>query len=168
MTRFDFTPLYRSTIGFDRLAGLMEAALADSPRDTHAPAYDIIQADENSYRLNLAVAGYGFDDLTVEQQDQRLVITARAADEAEGRQFLHQGIARRGFRREFALAEHVKVTGANLVHGLLTIDLVRELPEEKKPRSIEIRTSAPESLGGRLLGKARKLLSDGTGNSKAA
>ena len=156
MSRYDFSPLFRSTIGFDRMANLLDAAMKAADHDSGYPPYDIMQAGDNRYRITLSLAGFAEDELSVEQQEQRLVVTGSKKGRRDESGFLHRGIATRDFRREFQLADHVSVTGANLSNGLLSIDLVREVPEEKKPRRIEIRESAPDSL----LGKAKKLLSD--------
>lgn len=156
MSRYDFSPLFRSTIGFDRMANLLDAAMKTADSDISYPPYDIVQADEDRYRITLSLAGFTEDDLTVEQQDRSLVVTGRKKERKDESTFLHRGIATRDFRREFQLADHVSVTGANLSNGLLTIDLMREVPEEMKPRRIEIREGTPDGL----IGKAKKLLSD--------
>ncbi len=139
MRTYDMTPLYRSTIGFDRLFN----ELFDSVNKldgTGYPPYNIEVQDENNYMITLAVAGFSEDDLEVEVKEQALSIKGTRSDEAAGkeRQFLHQGIAGRSFERRFQLAEHVRVTGASLENGLLTIALEREIPEALKPRKIAI------------------------------
>jgi molecular chaperone IbpA len=141
MRSFDFAPLYRATVGFDRVADLMDRALnADT---TTYPPYNIEKTDEDAYRITLAVAGFGADDLTVEVRDGALFVTARRAPEAEEKTYLHRGIATRAFERRFALADHVRVTGALHENGMLHIDLTRETPEALRPRRIEIgRTAA--------------------------
>jgi molecular chaperone IbpA len=136
MMTFDLSPLYRSTIGFDRFAELFDAA-------THAdvggfPPYNIEAQSENSYRITMAVAGFGESDLSIVQQDNELVVTGRAETDAGTREYLYRGIAGSTFERRFRLADHVKVTEASLDNGLLRIDLVRELPEALRPRKIEI------------------------------
>ena len=138
MNRFDFAPLYRSTVGFDRLFNIIDA-LNHSDQVPSYPPYNIEQLDENDYRITMAVAGFTDDDLTVEVRDNALTVTGRreAKDGAE-RRFLHQGIAERGFERRFQLADHVVVSGASLRNGLLSIDLSREVPEKLKPRRIDI------------------------------
>ncbi len=156
MSRYDFSPLFRSTIGFDRMADLLNAAMKTADHDIGYPPYDIVQSDDDRYRITLSLAGFREEDLSVEQQDRSLVVSGSRKDRREDTTFLHRGIATRDFRREFQLADHVSVTGANLSNGLLTIDLKREVPEEMKPRRIEIREDAPEGL----IGKAKKLLSD--------
>lgn len=141
MRSFDFAPLYRATVGFDRVADLMDRALnADT---TTYPPYNIEKTDEDAYRITLAVAGFAADDLTVEVRDGALFVTARRAPEAEEKTYLHRGIATRAFERRFALADHVRVTGALHENGMLHIDLTRETPEALRPRRIEIgRTAA--------------------------
>ena len=142
MRSFDFAPLYRATVGFDRIADLMDRALtADVAQPTYPP-YNIEKTAEDAYRISIAVAGFSPDELSVEVKEGALHVTARKAPEAEGRAYLHRGIATRAFDRRFALADHVRVTGAVHEHGMLHIDLVRETPEALKPRRIEIGRSA--------------------------
>ncbi|MDH5526281.1 MAG: Hsp20 family protein [Nitrospirota bacterium] len=145
MTHLDFSPLYRSTVGFDRLARLMDSALTEPARTPSWPPYDIEVTGENRYRITMAVAGFSREDLKLEVREQALTVTAERPHE-EAREYLHRGIARRGFNQSFRLADHVKVTGADLENGLLTINLERELPESMKPRTIEIGigTTAPK------------------------
>lgn len=138
MRSFDFAPLYRATIGFDRVADLMDRALnADVAQPTYPP-YNIEKTAENAYRISVAVAGFTPEELTVEVRDGALHVVARKAPEAAERSYLHRGIATRAFERRFALADHVRVAGASHEHGMLHIDLVRETPEALKPRRIEI------------------------------
>jgi len=138
MRTYDFSPLYRATVGFDRIADLMDRVLSsDVPQPTYPP-YNIEKIDENAYRISVAVAGFSPDELNVEVKDGGLVVSARKAEEAEAKTYLHRGIATRAFERRFALADHVKVTGAATADGMLHIDLVREVPEALKPRRIEI------------------------------
>jgi molecular chaperone IbpA len=138
MRNFDFAPLYRATVGFDRIADLVDRALtADVAQPTYPP-YNIEKTAEDAYRISIAVAGFSPDELTVEVKEGALHVTARKAPETETRAYLHRGIATRTFDRRFALADHVRVTGANHEHGMLHIDLVRETPEALKPRRIEI------------------------------
>lgn len=138
MRNLDFAPLYRATVGFDRIADLMDRALsADIPQPTYPP-YNIEKTAEDSYRISIAVAGFSPDDLTVDVREGSLYVTARRADETTEKTFLHRGIATRAFERRFALADHVKVKGATHEHGMLHIDLQRETPEALKPRRIEI------------------------------
>lgn len=138
MRNLDLTPLYRASVGFDRLADLMDRALtADVAAPTYPP-YNIEKTGENSYRISIAVAGFSADDLNVEMRDGAVIVSARKADEDEGRTYLHRGIATRAFERRFTLADHVRVEGASHVDGMLHVDLLREVPEALKPRRIEI------------------------------
>jgi molecular chaperone IbpA len=141
MRTFDLTPLYRATVGFDRIADLMDRAVASDVAQPTYPPYNIEKTAEDAYRISIAVAGFTPDDLTVEVKDGALSVAARKAPEDDGRSFLHRGIATRAFERRFALADHVRVTGAVHEHGMLHIDLVRETPEALKPRRIEIARS---------------------------
>ena len=138
MRSFDLAPLYRATVGFDRIADLMDRALSADVAQPTYPPYNIEKTAEDAYRISVAVAGFGPDELSVEVKDGALIVTARKAPEAEGKTYLHRGIATRAFERRFALADHVRVTGATQEHGMLHIDLVRETPEALKPRRIEI------------------------------
>ncbi|WP_304616572.1 Hsp20 family protein [Paracoccus sp. (in: a-proteobacteria)] len=138
MRNLDLTPLYRASVGFDRLADLMDRALtADVAAPTYPP-YNIEKTGENSYRISIAVAGFSADDLNVEMRDGAVIVSARKADEDERRTYLHRGIATRAFERRFTLADHVRVEGASHVDGMLHVDLLREVPEALKPRRIEI------------------------------
>ena len=138
MRSLDFAPLYRATVGFDRIADLMDRVLtADVAQPTYPP-YNIEKTAEDAYRISIAVAGFTPDELTVEVRDGSLFVSARKATEENERKFLHRGIANRAFERRFALADHVRVTGAVHEHGMLHLDLVREMPEALKPRRIEI------------------------------
>ncbi len=130
MTSFDFSPLFRSTIGFDRMARLFDAL--DRAEDNGYPPYNIEVTGKDAYRITMAVAGFGDDDVEVTAQENRLTIKGKAKPES-GAKFLHRGIARRAFERRFELADHIEVTGASLDHGVLYVDLVRELPEAMKP-----------------------------------
>jgi molecular chaperone IbpA len=147
MDGFDFSPLFRSTIGFDRLTRLMDTASQFDSGSASYPPYNIEATGENAYRLTMAVAGFGPDDLEVTAKEAALIVTGKARKEDEGKQYLHRGIARRAFERRFQLADHIRVAGASLDNGLLHVDLVREVPEALKPRKIEIATgSKPEVL----------------------
>ncbi len=138
MRTLDFAPLYRATVGYDRIADLMDRALsADVPQPTYPP-YNIEKTAEDAYRISIAVAGFAPDDLSVEVREGNLFVTARRADDAAEKAYLHRGIAMRAFERRFALADHVKVAGAVHEHGMLHVDLHRETPEALKPRRIEI------------------------------
>ncbi len=144
MTTFDFSPLFRSTIGFDRMARLFDAL--DRAEDNGYPPYNLEVTGKDAYRITMAVAGFGDDDVEVTAQENRLTIKGKAKPES-GAKFLHRGIARRAFERRFELADHIEVTGASLDHGVLYVDLVRELPEAMKPRAIKIANSAPKAIG---------------------
>lgn len=143
MRSFDPTPLYRASVGFDRIADLMDRALATDAVQPSYPPYNIEKTDENAYRISVAVAGFGADELSVDVKDNALVITARKAEDTPNRAFLHRGIATRAFDRRFQLADHMRVTGALHADGMLHIDLVREVPEALKPRRIEISRAQP-------------------------
>lgn len=136
MRNLDFAPLYRATVGFDRIADLMDRALSADVQPTYPP-YNIEKTAEDAYCISIAVAGFTPDELSVEVKDGTLHVAARKS-EVEGRTYLHRGIATRAFERRFALADHVRVTGASHEHGMLHIDLQRETPEALKPRRIEI------------------------------
>ncbi len=145
MRNFDPTPLFRASVGFDRIADMMDRMLAAEPAQPGYPPYNIEKTDENAYRISVAVAGFSADELAVEVKENALVIAARKTEEDEGRSYLHRGIATRAFERRFQLADHVKVTAATHVDGMLHVDLVREIPEALKPRRIEITRAAPEN-----------------------
>ncbi|UUP16037.1 Hsp20 family protein [Nitratireductor thuwali] len=135
-TAFDLSPLFRSSIGFDRVFDMIENASRVETIDNWPP-YDIAKVGEDDYRITMAVAGFSQDELTVTYEPNMLMVSGQKADEDNGR-YLHRGIAGRAFQRRFELADHVKVCGATLENGLLIIDLKRELPEEMKPRRIDI------------------------------
>ena len=140
MRTYDFTPLYRSAVGFDRLASLLESA-ARTSQENGWPPYNIETTGENAYRIEIAVAGFSPDELNIEVKENLLTVTGRKTANDDGgtdRTFLHRGLAERDFERRFQLADYVVVKNADLVNGLLSIDLVRELPEALKPRRIEI------------------------------
>ena len=143
MTRLDFTPLFRSTIGFDRMMNALETSTRTG--DEGYPRYNIEKVDENDYRITMAVAGFAESELSIEARDATVTIEGKpAGDRDEGRNFLHRGISTRSFKRTFQLANHVRVSGANLENGLLHIDLVREVPEALKPRTVEIRSGSSQ------------------------
>lgn len=146
MRTIDFSPLYRSVVGFDRLAQLLETASVDQA--TGYPPYNIERTDENAYRVEIAVAGFRPEELNIEVKENLLTVQGRkTANDAE-RRFLHRGLAERDFERRFQLADYVVVTEARLADGLLSISLRRELPEALKPRRIEIATSAAPLIEG--------------------
>ncbi|MDR3513695.1 MAG: Hsp20 family protein [Caulobacteraceae bacterium] len=144
MRTIDFSPLYRSVVGFDRLAALLDAAGAESA--TGYPPYNIERTDENTYRIEIAVAGFKPEELAVEVKENLLTVQGRKAANDEARRYLHRGLAERNFERRFQLADYVVVTDAQLVDGLLAISLKRELPEQLKPRKIEITAAQAPGL----------------------
>ena len=137
MRTFDVAPLYRSTVGFDRLFSLLDQAARVEPSTTWPP-YDIEKMAEDEYRITMAVAGFSPDEIDLTQHDTSLLVSGQRKGRDGERHYLHHGIAARSFRQTFNLADHVKVTGANLENGLLTVELKREVPEAMKPRRIEI------------------------------
>ncbi|GAB4476786.1 Hsp20 family protein [Erythrobacter tepidarius] len=138
MSRFDFTPYRRSTVGFDRLFDLLENQARLNTGDNYPP-FNISRSGDDNYRITIAVAGFRPEDLDITAQQNLLVIHGRKREEvADGSELIHVGIANRGFERRFELADFVRVEGATLADGLLTIDLVREVPEAMKPRKIAI------------------------------
>ncbi|PRY23756.1 molecular chaperone IbpA [Aliiruegeria haliotis] len=138
MRTLDFAPLYRATVGFDRVADLMDRVMAaDAPQPTYPP-YNIEKTDEDAYRISIAVAGFTESELSVEVKEGALIVSAKKAEDDKERTYLHRGIATRAFERRFQLADHVRVSGASHIDGMLHIDLVREVPEALKPRRIEI------------------------------
>lgn len=142
MRGFDYSPFYRATVGFDRVFDLLDTVAAQTAGNGYPP-YNIEKVGENAYRIVMAVAGFAEAELNLTQKENELLVTGKAAPSAEGeKQYLYRGIAGRDFERRFQLADHVKVAGAKLSNGLLTIELQREIPEEKKPRAIEIQAEA--------------------------
>ena len=137
MNRFDFTPYRRSTVGFDRLFDLLEGQARNNGGDNYPP-FNIERRDEDAYRITLAVAGFRPDDIEITAQQNLLVVHGRKRDDESAGQMLHLGIANRGFERRFELADYVRVDNAELADGLLVIDLVREVPEAMKPKTIAI------------------------------
>lgn len=138
MRPIDFAPLYRSTVGFDRLFNLLDSVSGLDQGPTAYPPYNIERLGENEYRITMAVAGFSRDEIRVDVKEQALTIAGEKKPEEKERQFLHRGIAARTFERRFQLADHVEVKGADLKDGLLHIDLVRNVPERLKPRTIAI------------------------------
>ena len=143
MRSFDLTPLYRATVGFDQIADLMDRALAADVGQSTYPPYNIEKTEDDAWRISIAVAGFSDTDLSIEVNDRALIVTGRKAEDDSDRKFLHRGIATRAFERRFHLADHVRVTGASHVDGMLHIDLTREVPEALKPRRIAIEKAAP-------------------------
>jgi molecular chaperone IbpA len=146
MDGFDFSPLFRSTIGFDRLTQLIDAATQVDNGTLSYPPYNIEATGENAYRLTMAVAGFAAEDLDVTAKEGVLVVTGKARKDEEKARYLHRGLARRAFERRFQLADHIQVAGASLDNGLLHVDLVREVPEALKPRKIAISTGDPAKV----------------------
>ena len=147
MRTFDMTPLYRSTVGFDRMASLIDRALTADNSSQSYPPYNIEKTGDDAYRITLAAAGFTEDELSIESRESHVIMSgAKAgAEPKEGVEILHRGIAARSFERRFQLADHVKVVSASLEHGLLHVDLVREVPEALKPRTIQIATGSPKA-----------------------
>ena len=142
MRGFDYSPFYRATVGFDRVFDLLDNVAGQTANGY--PPYNIEKAGDNAYRIVMAVAGFAEAELNVTQKENELLVTGQSAPNAdEGKQYLYRGIAGRNFERRFQLADHVKVVGAKLTNGLLTIDLERVIPEEKKARAIQIEGQKP-------------------------
>ena len=139
---FDFSPLFRSTVGFDRLARMIDSSLhlGDQTAQSYPP-YNILKTGENAYRIVMAVAGFEMHEIDITAKDQAIIIQGKKQDQKEQKdiQYLHRGIAERSFERRFQLADHIKVESASLEHGLLHIELLREIPEAMKPRKIDIK-----------------------------
>ncbi|UYN97292.1 MAG: Hsp20 family protein [Enhydrobacter sp.] len=146
MRAFDYSPFYRASVGFDRVFDLLDSVAGQATSNGYPP-YNIEKAGDNAYRIVMAVAGFAEAELNVTQKENELLVTGKQAPAAEtDKQFLYRGIAGRDFERRFQLADHVKVTGAKLSNGLLTIELQREIPEEKKPRAIPIAAEAAKPV----------------------
>ncbi len=138
MTRIDLTPLYRSSIGFDRMGSLLDTALRSEKTTGGYPPYDIEARGDDQYAITLAVAGFEQGELDIQVEKGVLTVRGKKAEDTTERNFLYQGIANRAFERKFNLADHVEVSGADMNNGLLTISLVKEVPEAMKPKSIAI------------------------------
>ena len=156
MRTLDLSPLFRSTVGFDRMTSMLEAtSRMDANAANSYPPYNIERQSEDEYRISMAVAGFTLDDLEIEVQDQAVTVRGRQADTPsvadKDTTYLHRGIATRAFERRFQLADHIRVSGAKLEHGLLHVELVREVPEALRPRMIEIST-------GNKAGQAAKVI----------
>jgi len=157
-TTFDFSPLFRSSIGFDRIFNLLENASQITTIDGWPP-YDILKTADDEYRIAMAVAGFAREEVEITHEPNLLVVrAAKPEDDGAGRQYLHRGIAGRGFERRFELADHVQVAAATLENGMLTITLRQEIPEERKPRTIPIASG----------GAAPRLASEAAPQKKAA
>jgi molecular chaperone IbpA len=142
---YDYSPLYRSTVGFDRLFDMLEQSRRAEPTSSWPP-YDIEKTGEDQYRISMAVAGFSPDEIELVQQANALLVTGQKHPEPEGVEVLYRGIATRAFKQSFNLADHVKVTDAKLQNGLLTVELKREIPEALKPRQIEIASAAAKPV----------------------
>ena len=143
MRTFDFAPLYRSTVGFDRLFDMLDSSIRPD-----WPPYDIEKLADDKYRISMAVAGFATDEIELTQEGNTLLVSgAKQQSEAQQQGYLHRGIANRNFKQTFSLADHVKVAGASLDNGLLQIELVREVPEQLKPRRINIGSAPTEAIG---------------------
>ncbi len=145
MRDFDLSPLYRSSIGFDRMANLLDNINRTEQTQPSYPPYNIELTGEDKYRITMAVAGFTDDEMNIEVKQNNLTVTGKKSTEKEGRQFLHQGIAARNFERRFQLADYVRVENARLENGLLHVELVREVPEAMKPRTIAINSAESRS-----------------------
>ena len=146
MRTLDFSPLYRSTVGFDHLSSLLDAVNRSDNNSNGYPPYNIELLEKDQYRITMAVAGFVQEELDIQTEKQTLTVKGRKAEDSVERNFLHRGIAARNFERRFQLADHVEVKGARLEHGMLHIDLVREIPEAEKPRSIPIGNGKSELI----------------------
>ncbi len=146
MRTYDLTPLFRSSIGFDRFNRIFDSAFSADENTLSYPPYNIARLDENEYRITMAVAGFTDEDIEITLKENLLVVTGKQRDEqsGDGVSYLHRGIATRAFERRFQIADHVKVVDASLTNGLLSIELALELPEAMKPRQISIRTKMAE------------------------
>jgi molecular chaperone IbpA len=163
---FDFSPFRRSTVGFDRLFDMLENSALGQPQENYPP-FDLIKDGDNEYRIELAVAGFKPEELDITAQQNVLIVTGRKQDESEekGSNYVYRGIATRSFERRFALADHIKVTGADIKDGLLSISLVRDIPEAMKPRKIDI--GGGERSGRSAIGKKDRPASEQTVEAEA-
>ncbi len=146
MRAFDLSPLYRATVGFDHMGQLFDTVSRMDEATISYPPYNIDKTDDDHYGITMAVAGFSPDDITITVKQNSLVVAGVGRGDDREVTYLHRGIAGRSFERRFELADHIRVQGASLVNGLLRVDLVREIPEEMKPRTIQISTTAPEAL----------------------
>ena len=146
MNGFDFSPLFRNAIGFDRVSQLIDSALTGSEQSPGYPPYNIEKTGEDAYRLTMAVAGFGPEDISITQHENALTVTGKPRQAEGERHVLYRGIAGRAFERRFQLADFIKVGGAELANGLLHVDLVREVPEAMKPRQIKVASARPQTI----------------------
>lgn len=149
MRTIDFSPLFRSSVGFDRMQRLMDAAMRTDEGNLSYPPYNIESCGENAYRITMAVAGFDQEDLDVTVKENTLTISGKARGDDEGAIFLHRGIAGRSFVRHFHLADHIRIAGAELKNGLLHVDLAREVPEAMRPRKIAIQSAPAQGTAAR-------------------
>ncbi len=159
MRPYDFSPLYRSFVGFDRMANMIDNAASQAAKSgTAYPPYNVARLSEDSYRIDLAVAGFTADDIEIETHEGVLTVTGNQSPTAENDsvEYLHRGIAERGFERRFQLADHVRVSAADLTNGLLSINLVREVPEALRPQKIAINGASAQSDGKLIDAKSSK------------
>ena len=147
MRSFDLSPLYSTTVGFDRFNDLLDKAFSQDVVPASYPPFNIEKTSDETYRISIAAAGFSTEDLSIEVREHQLHVMASKQDSAENGRYLHRGIAQRSFRKQFELADHVKVAGATYENGLLNIDLKREIPEALKPRTIEIASAGPAQVG---------------------
>jgi molecular chaperone IbpA len=143
---YDLTPLFRSSVGFDRVTRLFDTALQFERAAKSYPPYNIVKIDENDYRITLAVAGFLPQELELEARDGTLTVRGKTSEDTSSEEFLYRGIASRAFERRFQLADHIRISEARMDNGLLHVDLVREVPDALKPRMIEINTSSPAMI----------------------
>tara|TARA_Y100001970_G_scaffold288475_1_gene415878 strand:- start:5325 stop:5846 length:522 start_codon:yes stop_codon:yes gene_type:complete len=152
MTNFDFSPLYRTTVGFDHLSTLLDNIHRSDRAPNSYPPYNIELINENNYQITMAVSGFNSDELDIKSEHRTLTIKGQKHPDENTRNYLHQGIAARNFERKFQLADHIEITGAQLENGLLHIDLAREIPEAMKPKTIPINEGK-----GRLMDVSREV-----------
>lgn len=140
MHALDFSPLFRSTVGYDRLSKMLETTLTADNAVSYPP-YNIVKLNDDEYRITMAVAGFSGKDIDITAKENQLIVQGKASEREDAKEvtYLHRGIAERAFERRFQLADHIRVKGASLDNGLLTVELVREIPEAAKPRKIEIK-----------------------------
>jgi len=166
MRNIDLSPFYRSMIGFDHMASLLDAANRQGQQQSSYPPYNIEQFDEDNYQIAMAVAGFEESELIITSENNQLIVEGKKTDDKTEHRYVHQGIAARNFKHTFQLAEHVKITQANLKNGLLYLDLVREIPETMKPRNIPIGNI--HNVRANIESKAEKTSIEDKKNSEAA
>jgi molecular chaperone IbpA len=149
MRSFDLSPLFRSSVGFDHLDKMFDTAFREASRDVSYPPYNILKTGPDKYRISMAVAGFAEKDLDITVQDNVLSVKGQIKENGQQVEYLHRGIAQRAFEHKFQLADHVRVAGAGLANGLLDVELERVVPEEMKPRKVEIGAKAPRTIEGK-------------------